>query len=115
MHRALTERQDLLESRATALAEAAVAARSAWVRRLGEPPADPRQRHCWMQEVRAVAAYRDMWQVDSDSPVGAAGTSDRQRIDEARARKAVRRASDIAQRASDTSQHGLAPEARALG
>jgi conjugative relaxase-like TrwC/TraI family protein len=115
MRRALTERQDLLESRATALAEAAVGGRPAWVRRIGEPPADPRQRDCWMREVRVVAAYRDLWQVDSDSPVGSAGASDRQRVDEARARKAVRRASDIAQRASDTNQRGLAPEARALG
>ena len=115
MRRALTERQDLLESRATALAEAAVAGRAAWLRRLGEPPADPRQRDGWMQEVRVVAAYRDLWLVDSDSPVGPAGESDRQRVDEARARKAVRRASDIAQRAGDTSQSGLAPEVRTLG
>lgn len=115
MRRALAERQDLLESRATALAEAAVAGRSAWVRRLGEPPADPRQRDRWMQEIRVVAAYRDLWHVDSDSPVGPAGVSDRQRVDEARARLAVRRASDIAQRASDTSQCGLVPEAPALG
>jgi hypothetical protein len=114
MRRALTERQDLLESRATALAESAVAGRAAWVRRLGEPPADPSQRDRWMQEVRVVAAYRDLWEVDSDSPVGAAGASDRQHVDEARARKAVRRASDIAQRGSETSQRGLAPEARAL-
>ncbi len=115
MRRALTERQDLLESRATALAEAAVSGREAWLRRLGEPPADSRQRDGWMQEVRVVAAYRDLWQIDSDSPVGPAGDTDRQRIDEARARKAGRRAADIAAEIGDPTKSGLAVQCPALG
>jgi hypothetical protein len=68
-----------------------------------------------MREVRVVAAYRDLWQIDSESPVGSGGDSDRQRIDESRARKAVRRAADIAQQAGGAWQNGLAPEVRVLG
>ena len=78
-------------------------------------PLDPRQRDLWMQEVRVVAAYRDLYGVDSDSPVGPAGDSDRQRVDEARARKAVRRAADIAEEARDRAPGGLAPKGRVLG
>jgi hypothetical protein len=115
MRRALIERQDLLESRATALAEAAVAGRAAWVRRLGAPPVDSRQRDLWVQEVRVVAAYRDLWQVDSDKPVGPAGDSDRQRIDEARARRAIRRAADIAAEAGDRGRSGVAADGPVLG
>lgn len=115
MRRALTEREDLLESRATALAEAAVGQNAAWLRRLGIPPDDRRHRDLWMHEVRVVAAYRDLWQIDSESPVGPGGDSDRQRIDESRARKAVRRAADIAQQAGVAGQNGLVPEVRVLG
>jgi hypothetical protein len=115
MRRALTERQELLESRATALAEAALGQKAAWLRRLGAPPDERRQRDQWTQEVRVVAAYRDLWQIDSDSPVGPAGGSDRQRVDEARARRAVRRAADIAQQAGGAGQSGIAQEVRMLG
>ena len=61
-----------------------------------------------------VAAYRDLWQVDSDSPVGPAGDSDRQRIDEARARRATRRATEIAAEAGDARRSGLAAAATVL-
>ena len=115
MRRALAERQDLLESRATALAEAAVGQKATWLRRLGIPPDDRRHHDQWMHEVRVVAAYRDLWQIDSESPVGPGGDSDRQRIDESRARKAVRRAADIAQQAGVAGQNGLVPEVRVLG
>lgn len=114
MRRALIERQELLESRATELVEAAVAQNLAWVRRMGVPPEDPRRRTLWMQEVRVVAAYRDLWQVDSDSPVGPAGDSDRRRVDEARARKAVRRAIDVAEEARRRRGSGLVPDGPTL-
>jgi hypothetical protein len=115
MRGSLVEREELLESRATALAEAAVARMRAWVHRLGVPPTDPRERGLWMREVRVVAAYRDLYGVDSDSPVCPAGDSDIQRVDGARARKAVRRAADIAEEARDRAPGGLAPKGRVLG
>jgi hypothetical protein len=107
MRRSLVERQHLLEVRATTLAVAAVAQNAAWVRKFGPVPTDPHQRDLWMREVRVVAAYRDLWRVDSDSPVGPAGASDRQRVDEARARKAVRNAADIARKERDRGSGGL--------
>lgn len=113
MRRALAERRGLLEERATALAEAAVSQR-AWVRKLGGPPTDSQQLEAWMQEVRVVAAYRDLYDVDSDSPVGPAGATDRQRIDEARARKSVRRAASVAEVACDRRLGGVASEGPVL-
>lgn len=114
MRRALADRQQLMESRATAQAEGAVAQKAAWLRRLGAPPVDPHQRMLWMQKACVVAAYRDLYGIDSDSPVGPAGVSERQRADEARARKAARRAADIAEHAHDPQSGGLATENMAL-
>ncbi|GGD24540.1 hypothetical protein GCM10007231_24660 [Nocardioides daphniae] len=96
MSRALKEREDLMEDRATSLSETAVAQKEPWLRRCGAPPADPRQRHAWLQEVRTVAAYRDLWNVDHEVPVGDGGVSDRQHADAVRARRAAHRAGVIA-------------------
>jgi len=115
MRAALAERQGLLEERASALAEAAVSQRAPWVRKLGDSPTNARQREVWMQEVRVVAAYRDLYDVDSDSPVGPAGATDRQRIDEARARKSVRRAASLVEVAWDRRSGGVACESPVLG
>jgi len=115
MRRALSEREELLQARATTLAEAAVAQKSPWLSRLGPVPADPRQRSAWIREVRVVAAYRDLWRVDSDSPLGPGGATDRQRIDEARARISVRRAADLAEQARTSRTCDLVPERPALG
>lgn len=115
MRTALAERHGLLEERASALAEAAVSQRAHWVRKLGDPPTDAHHREVWIQAVRVVAAYRDLYDVDSDSPVGSAGTSDRQRVDEARARKAARCAADHAAEANGRATGGLTPERPALG
>ena len=61
MARALRERDEAMERRATTLAELAVERNVAWVRCLGAPPADPATRAAWIREVRVVAAYRDRW------------------------------------------------------
>jgi hypothetical protein len=115
MRRALIERQELMETRATALAEAAVAQRAPWVRKLGEPPTDLRLREQWMQQVRIAAAYRDRYAVDSNSPVGADAVTDAQRLDAARARQAARRAADVAEKAASQQTRQLAPEGPVLG
>jgi conjugative relaxase-like TrwC/TraI family protein len=95
MRQALVERQELMEERAAALAEAAVAQRAWWVKRLGEPPADPALRGSWMERVRVVAAYRDRYGVEGHTPVGADVRTDVQGLDAARARQAVRHAAGI--------------------
>ena len=115
MRRALTEREDLMEARATALAEAAIAEGAPWLRKLGPAPDDLRQRSAWTQEVRTVAAYRDLWQVDCETPVGAGGVTDRQRMDAARASRAVRRAADLAAEGSVRVDGASAPPRITLG
>jgi conjugative relaxase-like TrwC/TraI family protein len=101
MRRALVERQELMEARATALAEAAASQRARWLRKLGEPPTDPTRREQWLDQVRVVAAYRDRYDIDSTSPVGADAITDAQRLDAARARQAVRRAATIDEKVGD--------------
>jgi hypothetical protein len=100
MHRALVERQDLMEARASALAEAAVSQHATWVKRLGEPPTDPEVCEKWMLQVRVVAAYRDRYGVEDHAPVGADVRTHLQGLDAARARQAIRRAEAIATDAS---------------
>jgi hypothetical protein len=96
MHQALIERHELMEKRAAALADGAVAQRASWVKRLGEPPTDPQMREQWMLQVRVVAAYRDRHGVEGDVPVGGDACTDVQGLDAARARQAVRRAANTA-------------------
>ncbi|MTV27808.1 relaxase domain-containing protein [Nitriliruptoraceae bacterium ZYF776] len=97
LRHALTERAELIEQRATALAETAVADGAAWTSTLGEPPADPRRRAAWMRQVRVVAAYRDRHQIGSDEPLGAlpeataqVGEAERAHIAASRARRLAR-------------------------
>ena len=108
MRRALAERQELMESRAIALAETAVAHREPWLRRLGEAPIDPQLRDEWMRQVRVVAAYRDRYAIESRSAVGSDAVTDAQRLDAARARQAARRAASMADRAAIDAKHQLA-------
>jgi hypothetical protein len=114
MARALVERQKLMEARADALAETAVARRAPWLRRLGEPPIDPQLRGQWMRDVRVVAAYRDRYAIQSRSALGSDAFTDAQRLDAARARQAARRAASMADRATNDAKHQLALEGRGL-
>ncbi|RNM11827.1 conjugal transfer protein [Nocardioides pocheonensis] len=107
MRRALAERQELMESRASEIGEAAVSQRVPWVKRLGEPPADLRLRDQWMAQVRIVAAYRDRYGVGGHAPVGADVRTDVEGLDAARARQAVRHAVGI----SAVASLGAAPPA----
>ena len=67
--RALREREEAIERRATALLEQAIAGRAGWLRRLGRPPQDERLRTLWLREARVVAAYRDRWDVHTPEAV----------------------------------------------
>ncbi len=100
LRQALTERAELIDQRAVALAETALVDHAAWTRDLGRPPDDPRRRAGWMQQVRIVAAYRDRYQIDTDSALGpapVAGTA--QQTDASRACTALRRARHLARTA----------------
>lgn len=96
MARGLTERQELMEARVTALAEAAVSAREPWLMRLGEPPADPHERERWLTAIRIIVAYRDRYEIISLSALGGEAETDAQKLDRARARQAVRQVEEIA-------------------
>jgi conjugative relaxase-like TrwC/TraI family protein len=101
MRQALTERARLIEQRAVALAETAVAEQAAWIRDFGVPPADFRRRRAWMRQVSVVSAYRDRYQIDTDSTLGPApDTSTAQHADAARAHTALRRARHLARTTS---------------
>ncbi|WP_216656407.1 MobF family relaxase [Nocardioides marmotae] len=93
---AIDERKELIETRALALATAAVDAGALWARRLGRPPADPNDRTSWMHSVATVAAYRDRYKVESDPPVGGGAAHEAQRADRRRAQWAARQAQRLA-------------------
>jgi len=69
--RALREREQAIERRASALLARAIDHRAGWLRRLGRAPEDERLRALWLREARVVAAYRDRWDVHTPEPVDA--------------------------------------------
>jgi conjugative relaxase-like TrwC/TraI family protein len=101
---AIDERAELIEDRARALALDALAAGAPWARRLGTPPTHRRARQIWMDAVAAVAAYRDLYKVESDLPTGGESSSDAQRADRQRARSAARKAVRLAADATEARQ-----------
>ena len=95
MRAALEERQYLIEHRAMSLAETAVRAGEPWASTLGLPPAGPRQRRQWLQQVRVLAAYRDRYLVTGAAPLGPEPGDANQRLDAERARIAFRKAQHL--------------------
>lgn len=91
MREALTERQDLIEARADAVLDAAVADGEPWTASLGTVPKDGQASARWRRYARVVAAYRDRYQVTESSPLGPAPGSDVQKVDYSRANGALRR------------------------
>jgi hypothetical protein len=96
MSTALTTRQELMEARATALADKAVEAGEPWLTRLGTPPATDAARGRWLNAVRTVAAYRDRYHVKTSSALDEP-RSEAQKLDATHAQQAIRRARVIAQ------------------
>lgn len=92
---ALVERQQLIEQRAAALTQTAVADKAAWVTAIGPAPTDSRRLAPWLRQVRVVAAYRDRHHVTGDDPLGPAPTSLTQHADHARAQAAIHAAGRI--------------------
>ena len=102
LQRGLDERAQLIESRALALAEAAVTEKEPWTKQAGAPPAG-RARRAWIGCLATVAAYRDRYGItDPEVSVGAPFQSSLQRIDAARARAALERARALAAPAKAT-------------
>jgi hypothetical protein len=93
---AIDERAALIESRALALATAAVDVGAPWARRLGTAPTDAKARTAWMLSVATVAAYRDRYRIESDLPTGGGGSSHAQGVDRRWAQSAAREAQRLA-------------------
>jgi len=101
MRRALEERRDLMEARASSLVAAAVAVDAPWLRALGEEPREPSVSVAWRRQARIVAAYRDRYRVADDDPmIGSPAIGAAQRIDEARASAAIQQARRISAEAA---------------
>nr|WP_205629595.1 MobF family relaxase [Jiangella muralis] len=96
MRDALDQRRDLIEARATALAETAIADGQPWTRALGVTPRDSQLRRAWFAEVRVVAAYRDRYQITTANPLGVTVESTSQQADATLARAALRAARELA-------------------
>jgi conjugative relaxase-like TrwC/TraI family protein len=93
---AIHERKQLIERRARALAEQAVAARAPWTRRLRTPPQNAADLESWLAALSTVAAYRDRYRVDSHRPAGEGTATETQKADRRRALRAARSACAIA-------------------
>ena len=96
MRAALDEREALIEARADAILDAALAESVPWTKALGSPRVDRRRAVTWRRAARVVAAYRDRYRITDDAPLGAPAESAAQKIDAARASAALRQAMDIA-------------------
>jgi conjugative relaxase-like TrwC/TraI family protein len=70
MARALTDREQSMESRARMLAVQAIEAGHDWVRRLGPVPDERGGRARWLRDVSTIAAYRDRWHVTGTGALG---------------------------------------------
>ena len=88
MRRALVERSDLIEARASAVLEEALLAGKDWTRALGVVPRGSAA-VAWRQSACTVAAYRDRYGIDGGKPIGPVPQSTAQRLDAGRARAAL--------------------------
>ena len=91
MRTALDEREALIEARADAVLDTALAETAPWTKALGTAPNDRRRAASWRKAARVVAAYRDRYRITDDAPLGAPAESAAQKIDGARARSALDR------------------------
>ncbi|GEP26451.1 hypothetical protein CLE01_10490 [Cryobacterium levicorallinum] len=99
MHQALVERNDLIESRASAVLDEALLAGEPWTRALGTAPRGSAA-VAWHQNGCAVAAYRDRYGIVGARALGAVPESTAQKLDAARARAALEGAQRLAEERS---------------
>ncbi len=92
MRQALTERQSLIDARATAILDTALNDGQSWVAGLGAPPKDARAAAAWRRHLLTVAAYRDRYGMTGPAPIGVPPEGGAQKVDAARARAALDRA-----------------------
>ncbi len=71
----LDERETLIEARADAMLDTALAETAPWTKALGTAPDDRRRPAAWRKAARVVAAYRDRYRITDDAPLGAPAES----------------------------------------
>ena len=89
---AIDERKELIESRARALAEDAVASHAGLDSATRAAPRRRGRDAAWLDAATTVAAYRDRYKITSDLPVGGGAKNDAQRAERQRALAALRAA-----------------------
>jgi hypothetical protein len=89
MRSPLDERETLIETRADAVLEAALAKSAPWTKALGTLPTERRRARNWRKAARVIAAYRDRYHTTDDVPLGAPPESAAQKTHAARARAAL--------------------------
>ncbi len=116
LRQALTERRNLIETRADALLDTALTENQGWTKALGAPPEDARTAASWRRLGRTVAAYRDRYGITNPTPLGTPAENDVQKIDAARAHAALDRARELARGPREEPQRrsGREPVRRSL-
>lgn len=109
-HQALDERRELMEARATALAERAIRDREPWVATVS-PSQGAVASPSWGHQIRIVAAYRDRYDITGAHPLGPVPESITQRADRERAAAALRRAQESVSDAVDRRASEFQPTA----
>lgn len=89
MRQALNERRDLIEARADAVLDNALAGAAPWTAELGPRPTNVEKLATWRHSARVVAAYRDRYQVITEAAIGTQAETIGQKIDAARAQAAL--------------------------
>jgi hypothetical protein len=95
MRRALIERADLIEARASAVLDQALLTRAPWTRALGTAPGGSAVA-AWRRHGCTIAAYRDRYGIGGMSPLGQTPQSTAQGMDAVRARAALQAAQRVA-------------------
>lgn len=80
MARAIRDRENAIVNRARSLADAALDRGATWTRHLGPPPEDPRLRAAFIERVAVIAAYREQWCFDGQTPIDAAAVGAPERM-----------------------------------
>jgi hypothetical protein len=88
MRRALTERCELIETRASAVLERALRDDEEWTKALA-PPQGRRDEGAWRRKAATVAAYRDRYSITGRSPLGPEPQNPARKTDFLRARAAL--------------------------
>ncbi|WP_067246022.1 MobF family relaxase [Microbacterium resistens] len=105
MRQALTERRDLIETRADALLDTALTEKHEWIAKLGVQPKQARAAQAWRYAARTIAAYRDRYGITGPAPLGAPAEAESQKLDAARARAALDRAQNLARAEQPEQEH----------